>query len=248
MSGHSKWSTIKHAKAITDKKRGALFTKLANAITIAAKNGGDPQTNFKLRVEIDKARSQNMPSANIDRAIKRGTGELLGELLEEITYEAFGPSGIAILILVLTNNKNRSVSDIKNILSKFGGKFASEGAVKHLFEQKGVVIANSKSQMAHGKDEIELLAIDAGAQDLDEQNDTLLIYTKPNELFAVKKSLEEKGIKVESASLSMEPRDTIKIQDKETAQKILKLMNAIDEHEDVCNSCANFEIEEEIIK
>src|SRR3990172_3433970 len=118
MSGHSKWSTIKHAKAITDKKRGALFTKLANAITIAAKNGGDPQTNFKLRVEIDKARSQNMPSANIDRAIKRGTGELLGELLEEITYEAFGPSGIAILILVLTNNKNRSVSDIKNILSK----------------------------------------------------------------------------------------------------------------------------------
>lgn len=249
MSGHNKWSQIKYKKAITDAQKGRVFTKLGNAITIAVKEGGpDSETNFKLKTLIEKARQANMPTQNIERAIKRGTGEIEGAKIEEETYEGYGPAGVALLIKSVTDNKNRALNEIRNILSRFGGKLGQPGSVSYLFEQKGVAIATINNQQSTiNKEDIELAAIDAGATDLQEEDDTILIYTKPKELFQVKKQLEEKGVKIESATLSMEPKETIKIEDKQKAEQILKLMDALDECEDVSSVSANFDISDELM-
>lgn len=245
MSGHNKWSQIKYRKQITDAQKGRLFTKLANAITIAAREGGgDPETNFKLKTVIEKAKQQNMPSENIERAIKRGLGKLEGAEIEESTYEGYGPFGVALLINVVTDNKNRAVNEIRNILGRFGGKLGGSGSVSYLFEQKGVISIETEGLE---KEDAELNAIDAGAIDLEEENGSLLVYTKPNELFMVKKALEEKGIKVTSASLSMEPKNPIKITQEEQARQILKLMDALDDCQDVTNVYSNFDISDEIM-
>lgn len=245
MSGHSHWSQIRFKKEISDARRGQLFTKLANAITIAAREGGkDPQTNFKLRVAIEKAREQNMPRENIERAIKRGTGEIEGAKIEEVTYEGYGPSGLALIINILSDNKNRALNEIRNILSRFGGKLAESGSVSYLFEQKGLIRVEIKDK---DREEIELMAIEAGAEDF-EEDEMLLIWTKPNQLFQVKKALEEKGIKITSASLSLEPKTPVKITDESKALKILKLMDALDECQDVANVYSNFDIPSELIK
>jgi len=249
MSGHNKWSQIKYKKAITDAQKGRIFTKLGNAITIATKEGGpDPETNFKLKTLIDKARQSNIPAQNIERAIKRGTGEIEGTKIEEANYEGYGPAGVALLIKSVTDNKNRTLSEIRNILSKFGGKLGQPGSVSYLFEQKGVITVDSKQSSVVSKQDIELMAIDAGATDLAEENDAISIYTNPKELFQVKKQLEEKGIKTESATLSMEPKETIKIEDKQKAEQILKLMDALDECEDLSSVSANFDISDELMK
>jgi len=243
MSGHSRWSQIHRQKALTDQKRGQLFTKLANAITIAAREGGgEPETNFKLRMAIEKAKEQNMPSENIEKAIKRGTGELEGAKIEETTYEGYGPSGVALLINIVSDNKNRALSEIRNILGRFGGKLGEPGSVSYLFEQKGIITAISDQQSAIRKEEIELAAIDAGAEDINEQDDALLIYTNPKELFQVKKRLEEKGVKIASAGLSMEPKNPVKITEEQKASQILKLLDTLDECQDVANVYANFDI------
>lgn len=244
MSGHSKWSQIKYKKAMTDAQKGRLFTKLANAITLAAREGGDPEANFKLKAAIEKAKEQNMPTANIERAIKRGTGELEGARIEEATYEGYGPAGVALLISVITDNKNRAVGEIRSILNKAGGKLGQPGSVAYLFEQKGVIHLEVAS--TH-QEEAALLAIDAGAEDISSGEGALFVYTKPNELFLVKKNLEEKGLKVLSASLSMEPKTTVKIGDLETARQVLKMMDALDECQDVANVSANFDIPDEVI-
>ncbi|MCX6806601.1 MAG: YebC/PmpR family DNA-binding transcriptional regulator [Candidatus Berkelbacteria bacterium] len=246
MSGHSKWSTIKHKKAITDAQKGKIFTKMANTIIVTVKEGGgDPEKNFKLKATIEKAKEQNMPLSNIERAIKRGTGELGGIKIEEITYEAYGPAGIALIINAITDNKNRTVSGIRNILAKFGGKLGNPGSVSYLFEQKGVITLETKSfNSAQGKEELELAAIDAGAEDIEEQDDVITIYTKPNELFQIKKGLEQKGLKTSSAELSLEPKDLVKITDEQKAKKILSLMNNLDEYEDISSVSSNFEIPE----
>jgi YebC/PmpR family DNA-binding regulatory protein len=247
MSGHSHWSQIRFRKGITDQKRGQLFTKLGNAITIAAREaGGEPETNFKLRIAIEKAREANMPSQNIERAIKRGTGELEGAKIEEATYEGYGPAGVALIIEVATDNKNRALNEIRNILSRFGGKLGQPGSVSYLFEHKGIIEVKSDEGM--NLEEAELEAIDAGAEDFEEQDDRLLIYTKPNELFQVKKNLEEKGIKIESANLSMEPKNPVKITEEQKASQVLKLMDALDECQDVANVYANFDIPDELIE
>lgn len=246
MSGHSKWSTIKHKKAITDAQRARLFTKLANDISIAAKEGGgDPETNFKLKATIEKAKSQNMPTQNIERAIKRGTGELGGAKLEEVTYEGYGPAGVALIIQAVTDNKNRTVSEIRNILTKSGGKLGTPGSVSYLFEQKGAIrieIGDSD------REEIELKSIDAGASDLTEEDNTLLVYTEPQELFVVKNNLEDQGLKIVSASLSMEPKTLVKISDEQKAKQILSIMDGLDESEDITNVSANFDIPDELIE
>jgi YebC/PmpR family DNA-binding regulatory protein len=250
VSGHNKWSQIKYKKAITDAQKGRIFTKFGNAITIAAKEGGpDPETNFKLKTLIEKARQANMPTQNIERAIKRGTGEIEGAKIEEETYEGYGPAGVALLIKSVTDNKNRALNEIRNILSRFGGKLGQPGSVSYLFEQKGIIAVATinNQQPTINKEDIELAAIDAGATDLEEEDDTILIYTKPKELFQVKKQLEEKGIKIESATLSMEPKETIKIEDKQKAEQILKLMDALDECEDVSSVSANFDISDELM-
>lgn len=246
MSGHSKWSQIKHKKAITDAQKGKIFTKLGNALTIAAREGGgDPEANFKLKAVIEKARSENMPSQNIERAIKRGTGEIEGAKIEEVTYEGYGPAGAALIIEVVTDNKNRAVNEIRNILSRFGGKLGEPGSVSYLFQQKGVIRIEIENK---NREELELEIIDAGAEDFEEEDGTILIYTKPQELFKVKKILEEKGIKISSATLSMEPKSPVKIVDEQKAKQILKLLDALDESQDVSNIYSNFDVQDELIK
>ena len=232
MSGHSKWATTKHQKVRTDSKRSNLFTKLANLISVAARSGGDPTMNFSLRLAIDKGKAANMPKDNIERAIKRGTGELGGQRIEEELYEAYGPSGTAILIEATTDNKNRAVAEIKSVLNKFGAKLAGSGAVSYLFERKGVIKVKS------GQDEEkELEIIESGAEDYEKIDDGYLIYTKMEDLKAIQDKLSS-GFEVESAELSWEPKDTISLDDEKT-DKLLKLMETIDELDDVSNVSSN---------
>lgn len=233
MSGHSKWATTKHQKAATDKKRSNLFTKLANLISVAARSGGDPTMNFQLRLSIDKAKSANMPHDNIERAIKRGTGELGGQKIEEELYEVYGPSGTAILIEAATDNKNRAVSEIKSVLNKSGSKLASSGSVAYLFSRKGVVkVATVQNE------EKELEIIDSGADDYEKIESGYLIYAKMENLRSVSDSLTKSGFKVESAELSWEPKDAIALSDEES-QKVINLLESLDDLDDVSNVSSN---------
>ncbi len=238
MSGHSKWSKIKHKKGAADAKKGAVFTKLGNAITLAAKQGGDdPETNFSLRLAMDKAKQANMPKDNIQRAIKRGTGDLDGGQLEEVVYEGFLPGGldkIPIIIQGLTDNKNRAASEIKHILEKNGGSLAGPNAVMWQFEHQGVITLKQKEI----SDELELSLIDAGAQDIEEIDEEIIIYTKPEDLQKVKESLEQKNIQIESADLEYVAKDKQKISD-EIGEKIEKTMEELDECDDVTNYFTN---------
>lgn len=231
MSGHSHAKTIKHAKELTDKKKGQMFSKMARVISIAAKEGGgDPATNSKLRLAIEQAKSINMPKDNVERAIKRGTGELAGEKLEPVVFEAYGPGGIAIIIEGIADNKNRALGEIKQILSQYNGKLAGEGSVKWLFERKGALIVDGKQK---SKDELELEAIEAGAEDIYWHDDILDIYTKPEELEKVKKSLEEKGIKIDSSSLDWVAKEMIEVKEKETCQKLFEALDESDSVQDI---------------
>lgn len=241
MSGHSHFSTIKRKKELTDKKRGQIFSKVTRMITIAAREGGgDPATNSKLRLAIEAAKNANLPKENIERAIKRGTGELAGEKLEEVTFEAFGPGGIAIIIEGITDNKNRALGEIKQILSQNGGKLANEGSVRWLFEKKGAIILDLKQQ-AEGlknKENLELIAIEAGADDIYWHEDFLDIYTKSENLETVKKSLEEKGIKIESASLDWVAKEMIEV-DEKNKEASEGLFEVLDESDSVQNIYSN---------
>ena len=231
MSGHSHAKTIKHAKELTDKKKGQMFSKMARVISIAAKEGGgDPTTNSKLRLAIEQAKSINMPKDNVERAIKRGTGELAGEKLEPVVFEAYGPAGIAIIIEGITDNKNRALGEIKQILNQYNGKLAGEGSVRWLFERKGALIVDGKQKP---KDELELEAIEAGAEDIYWHDDILDIYTKPEELEKVKNNLEEKGIKIESSSLDWIAKETIEVKEKKTCQKLFEALDESDSVQDI---------------
>lgn len=234
MSGHSKWSQIKHKKALTDAKKGKIFSKLANLISVAARQkGGDPNTNPQLRLAIEKARSFNMPSENIERAIKKGAGELAGVKMEELTIEAYGPGGIALIVEALTDNKNRTISEIKYILTQHSGKLAEAGSVNWLFERKGTLVINLLPS-GLDKEKLELLAIDCGAEDLKWQTEDLLeIYTKLEDLEKVKKALEVKNIKIESVSLDWVPKNEIEITDPKAKEQLDKLLEVLDENDDV---------------
>jgi len=236
MSGHSKWSQIKYKKSITDAKRGKIFSKLSREISVAAREkGGDPQTNPKLRLAIEKAKEFNLPKENIERAIKRGTGELKGGILEEVIYEAYGPGGIALIIEGITDNKNRTLSEIKNILSTHNGKLAGGGSVSYLFEKKGCIIIDLKLQIEDlkNKEKLELEAIEAGAEDLKWRNDILEIYTKLEDLEKIKKSLQDKNIIIESSSIDWVPKVEIELKDQKTKEQLNKLFEALDENDDV---------------
>lgn len=248
MSGHSKWSQIKYKKEIKDARRGKLFSHLAKNITIAAKNGGDPNMNPTLRMAIDQAKAANMPNDNIERAIKRGTGEIAGAEIEEMQIEAYGPAGIALLIKVITDNKNRSISEIKGILSKHNAKMADSGSVSYLFLPKGEIKLRGLSNQPTTKEALEELIIESGADDFEELEDGFLIYTKASDLGKVKKFFEEKGIAIEAVKLVQEAKDLIEIQDKETAQKILNLLTELEEQEDIDEISTNFDIKEELLK
>ena len=230
MSGHSHFKTIKYRKEITDKKRGKIFSKLSRVISIAAKEkGGDPAMNPSLKLAIEKAKEANMPKDNIEKAIKRGTGELAGEKLEEVLFDAYGPEGVAIIIEGITDNTNRTLGEIKQALNQHGGKLASEGSVRWMFEKKGYIAIDAKSQTSTSKKEgLELLAIEAGADDALWRDDYLYVYTKPEELEKVKTSLEEKGITIEDSSLDWIAKEKAETKP-ESKEACLKLFEALDE-------------------
>ena len=246
MSGHSKWHSIKHKKAKEDAKRGNIFGKLSRNIIVAVKDGGgsDPRDNMALGNAIAKAKEYNMPQSNIERAIKRGTGEIEGENYESIMYEGYGPGGIAIIVEVMTENKNRTASDIRNILGRYNGTLGESGSVSWQFERKGIIIV----EQSEVKDEEEFMLnmIDNGAEDIDEDDDVYEIKTPPTEFMKVKEDLEKNNIKIKSSEIGLMPKSTIKLS-KEESIKALKLINALDEHDDVQNVNSNLEISDEIL-
>lgn len=230
MSGHSKWATIKHKKAITDAKRANIFTKHAKEVTIAARDGGDPEMNFKLRMAIDKAKSVNMPKENIERAIKRGTGELKdGSQIEEVVYEAYGPGNVAFLVKIATDNKNRTYSEIKSVIGKNGGKMVEGGSVSWQFEQVGMIVIESEKE----DEDIEMAIIDSDAKDYIFSEGKYEIFTNPADLQKVKKELEEADRAVIDAQLVFRPKEKQKIDDK-SLRSYEKLLVCLDEHDDVC--------------
>lgn len=241
MSGHSKWSTIKHQKGAADAKRSSVFTKLANSITVIAREGGgDPESNFRLRLTIEKAREANMPKDNIERAIKRGTGELGGAAFENIMYEAYAPGGVALMIEVNTDNRNRSVSAIKSTLTKANAKLAEAGAVAYLFEQKG-------SMTVQGNDEAEMAIIDSGADDYELVDGGLYrVATLPKDTMAVAKLLQDAGLIVEDVGLMLEPIATITIDEEQTARQLIRLVEQLEDIDDVAAVYANFDIAENL--
>jgi len=245
MSGHSKWATIKHKKAAQDAKRGNLFTKLIREITVAARNGGgDPEANPRLRTAIERAKEASMPQENIERAIKKGTGELEGVNYEEFTIEGYGPGGVAIMVEVMTDNKNRTTADIRNIFSKKNGNVAGAGSVSWMFEKKGYIEVD-KSLASEEK--VMSIILDAGAQDMETEEDVYTITTDPKNFEEVKKALEANGIKPRTAEITMLPKSTIRLSGEE-AKQILALVEALEESDDVQNVYANFDIPDEILK
>lgn len=243
MSGHSHWATIKHKKAAVDAKRGRLWSKVARMIIVAARNGGgDPSANLTLRYAIDKARSVNMPRDTIEKAIKRGTGEIEGATFESIQYEGYGPSGVAIVAEVLTDNRNRTGPEVKRIFEKHGGSLGTPGCVSWMFNKKGLITVLTSSI---DEDDLMELALSAGADDLQNTGEVYEITCDPSAYDELKKALEEKEIPTQTAEISMVPQTMVPITDPETARKIINLMEAVEEHDDVQNTYANFDIPEE---
>ena len=243
MSGHSKWSQIKRQKGVNDVKRGAVFTKMGREISVAARaGGGDPDGNFRLRLAIERARAENMPLDTIKRAIEKAAGGGEGEQYEEIIYEGYGPGGVAIIVETATNNKNRTAADVRSILTKAGGQLAVSGSVAWQFEQRGVITLAAGGD----PDELSLLAIDAGADDVDSSAEQVEVYTKPHDLEAVRRELEAAGVKIESAELSMTPKNTVEL-DEGKARQALRLVELLEDQDDVQRVTANFEIPESML-
>ena len=245
MSGHSKWATIKHKKAATDAKRGRVFTRLIREITIASRiGGGDPNTNPRLRTAVLAAKNENMPNDNIERAILRGTGQLEGEQYEEVTFEGYGPGGVGILIQIVTTNRNRIVGEMRHLMSKNGGNLAEAGAVGWMFERKGEI---SLPREAATEDKLMDLVLEAGAEDLKDEGSSWYIVTPPEALEPVKESLSKVGITPASAEIGMVPKNYVKLTGQQ-AQQMLRLVEALEEHDDVQHVYANFDIDESEIR
>ncbi|MGI8668342.1 MAG: YebC/PmpR family DNA-binding transcriptional regulator [Aridibacter sp.] len=241
MSGHSKWSSIKHKKGAADAKRGKIFTRLAREITVAARDaGGDADMNPRLRKAVSDAKSQNMPNDNIDRAVKRGTGEIEGVSYDEITYEAYGPGGVAILIETMTDNRNRTVAELRHLLSKNNGNLGESGSVSYMFERKGYIVVDKDKK---SEEELFEIAIEAGAEDLKQDDDNFEIFTEQDTFEEVKKAVEDAGIEPEVAEISMIPQTYVKVEGSD-AKSMLKLYEVIDDHDDVQNVYANFDIDD----
>ncbi len=245
MSGHSKWASIKHKKALVDSKRGKVFTKLIKEITVAARvGGGDPNSNPRLRTVIQSAKAANMPADNIDRAVKKGTGELEGVTYEEVNYEGYGPQGVAILVQCLTDNKNRTASEIRNIFNKGGGSMAGAGSVAWLFEKKGLIVV-SKGKAT--EDQLMEIALSAGADDLTTVDDKFEILTDPHDFWSVREAIEKAKIPTESAQLTMIPKNQAPVST-DAARSVLKLIEDLEDHDDVQNVYANCDIPDEVMK
>jgi YebC/PmpR family DNA-binding regulatory protein len=245
MSGHSKWATIKHKKGKTDAARGKLFSKLSRAITVAAREGGgDPNMNMALANAIEKAKAESMPKDNIERAIQRGTGGAEGVNYESIVYEGYGPAGVAIIVEVLTDNKNRSAADIRNIFSKHGGQLAQPGAVAWGFERRGSIYVDATK---YEEDDVMAAAIDAGAEDVVQDGEQFQVLTEPSDFAAVRDAVAAAGIEIDNADLTMIPKNTVKLEEND-ARKTMKIMDALEDSDDVQEVFANFDIPEEVLE
>ncbi|MDD2319930.1 MAG: YebC/PmpR family DNA-binding transcriptional regulator [Geobacteraceae bacterium] len=241
MSGHNKWSTIKHKKGAADAKRGKIFTKIIKELTVAAKmGGGDPDANPRLRTAIDKAKSENMPKDNIERAIKKGSGGLEGVNYEETTYEGYGPGGVAVLVEVMTDNRNRTVSDVRSIFSKCNGNMGEAGCVSWLFDKKGLIVYAKDTDF----DALFEAALEAGADDVSDEEGQIEVVTEPSSFIEVREALEKAGFKYESAEVTMIPQTMVKLDGKQ-AESMLKLMDRLEDNDDVQNVYANFDISDE---
>jgi YebC/PmpR family DNA-binding regulatory protein len=246
VSGHSKWSSIKHKKGAADAKRGQLFSKLSRAIIVAAREGGpDPEGNATLATAIQKARDNSMPKDNIERAIARGTGAGAdGDAYETVTYEGYGPNGVAVLVEAVTDNRNRTAADIRHTFTKNDGNLGTSGAVAWLFERKGVILVPDST----AEEDVMLAAADGGAEDVSVEGSSYEVISAPDDLQVVRAALEEAGIEVESAELTMLPKTTVQIEDEAAARKLLRLMDALEENDDVQDVYANFDIPEGILQ
>ena len=244
MSGHSKWSTIKHKKGAADAKRGRIFTRLIKEITVAARmGGGSPEHNPRLRSAIDTAKANNMPASNIDRAIKKGTGELEGVSYEEATYEGYGPGGVAIMAETITDNKNRTAGEIRKIFSKGNGNMGEQNCVGWMFDSKGLIVINKD---AISEDKLLEVALEAGVEDIEDAGDSFQVVTDPVSFQGVKDALEQAGVPMVSAKLDKIPQNTVRVEGKDAAQ-VLRLAEALEEHDDVQNVYANFDIDPDSI-
>lgn len=245
MSGHSKWSSIKHRKAAADAKRGQQFTKLARAITVAAREGGgDPDGNPALATAVQKARDASMPKDNIQRAIDRGTGAGAdAAAIERVVFEGYGPGGAAILVEALTDNRNRTSAEVRHAFSKHGGNLGEPGSVAWIFEKRGVIVVDGER---YGEDDL-IAAIDAGAEDVERDGDLLKVISDPSDLAAVREALEGSGVEIQSADLAMEPRNVVDV-DESAAPALLRLLDALEEHDDVNDVHANFDIPQEVME
>lgn len=241
MAGHSKWAKIHRGKAVEDAKRGAIFTKLGNNIALAAKNGDDPDLNFSLRLAIEKAKQANMPANNIQKAIDRGSGKLGGEQIQEVMYEGYGPGGVAILVECATDNINRTYPAVRTVFSKSGGNIAEKGAVAFQFKHRGVIRIKGVGE------ETLLKVLDSGAEDAAEEDEETIAYTDPKELAKVRDNIKEQKLEIIDAELSYEPDNLVKVEDKSTAGKVLRLMETLEDLDDVTKTHTNFDIPEELI-
>jgi len=242
MSGHSKWHSIKHKKAKVDAERGKVFTKLIKEITVAARiGGGDPEANPRLRVAVGAAKQANMPARNIDNAIKKGTGDLPGVVYEDVTYEGYGPAGVALFIEAVTDNKNRTVAEVRHLLSRHGGNMGENGTVAWIFDRKGLI---SVSKENNDEESLFEIAIECGAEDMVSEDDVYEIYTAFEDYNDVRSCMEEKGIEMKSAELARVPKNTVAISGKE-ADQMMRIMDLLDDHDDIQNVFANFDISDE---
>ena len=248
MAGHSKWANIKHRKARQDAQKGKIFTKLAREIIVAAKEGGgDPDGNFRLRIAIDKAKSNNMPNDNINRAIQKGIGGGEGDKYETIFYEGYGPGGIAIMLEIMTDNRNRTAGDVRHLFSKNGGNMGETGCVSWMFERKGYLVID-KTAYAGSDDELLLIGLESGADDIKIEDEIAEVFTHVENFEEVKNSLEELGLKLLQSELSMIPQNTVLVNEIEQAKKLVKLIDSLEEHDDVQNVYSNFNIPGDIME
>ncbi len=248
MAGHSKWANVKHRKARADAQKGKIFTKLARELMVAAREGGgDIIINFRLRLAVQKAREANMPQDNINRAIQKGLGETDGISFEQVNYEGYAPGGVAVLLDILTDNRNRTAADIRNIFARRGGSMGESGCVAWMFSRKGYLVIE-KTEGVPAEDDLMLLALEGGAEDFKDEDGSYVIVTAPEEFENVKGKLLEKEIPLSSAEVTMVPQSTVRIDDPQEAEKVLLLMESLEEHDDVQNVYANYDISEEIMQ
>lgn len=246
MAGHSKWSNIKHRKAKVDQVKGKIFTKMSKEITMAAREGGpDPDTNFRLRTAIQDARAVNMPNENVERAIKRGTGELEGVQYEEVIYEGYGPGGVAIMLDLISDNRNRTASEIRHIFSRHGGNLGESGCVAWMFVMKGLIVIDEDEKMP--EDDLLMHALEAGAEDFVSDDGEYQVITSPADLESVKTYLEEQGIKLTSAEISRIPKNTVKV-DAKQGEQLIKLLDALENNEDVQKIYGNYDIPADLLQ